>query len=87
MYLLESGSDYDNPQWLDTQSSSSSTLNGADLAGLSSSAAINDNLLNSQRQSRRDGSDDNFCLSINQSSVSQAENFESVYSVWVGVAR
>ena len=67
MYLLESGSDYDNPQWLDTQSSSSSTLNGADLAGLSSSAAINDNLLNSQRQSRRDGSDYNFCLSIDQS--------------------
>ena len=32
VYLLESGSDYDNPQWLDTQSSSSSTLNGADLA-------------------------------------------------------
>ena len=32
VYLLESGSDYDNPQWLDTQSSSSSTLNGADHA-------------------------------------------------------
>ena len=54
---VECGSDYDSLQWLDT---SSETLNGASSTpdhAMNSSAAINDNLLNSERQFRRDGYD------------------------------
>lgn len=58
--VVECGSDYDSPQWLDTNTSSE-TLNGvfstSDHSMNSSSAAINDNFLNSQRQFCRDGYD------------------------------
>ena len=64
---VECDSEYNSLLWLDT-SSSGTTLNGesssaaVDHAMSSSSAAINDNLLNSQRQQRQDGYSDDWCL-------------------------
>jgi len=49
--------DYNDVQCLDE---SGSTLNGE--VGVSSSAAINDNLLNAQRQLHRDGSVNSSCV-------------------------
>ena len=52
----DSESHYNDPQWMDEPSGG--TLNGVSSVpdrAMNSSAAINDNLLNNERQSRRDG--------------------------------